>query len=77
MENIKGINNNYQYRNAYNRPTPSGYGNVPYKHKDDFVVGMAYVPWQTWGNVYEPCKGFSRGTIFPELDKPFEGGCCR
>ncbi len=42
-------------------------------------IAMAYVPWQTWGNVYETCKGFSKGTIFKELDKPFlgRGGCNR
>lgn len=40
-----------------------------------FVVGMAYVPWQNFENVYDPCKGLSRGTIFADLDKPFKGGC--
>ena len=34
---------------------------------------MAYVPYQCWGKVYEPGVGFERGTIFPELDKPFIG----
>lgn len=45
---------------------------------DDFVVGMAYVPWQKWRNIYEPCKALARGTLFPVLDKPFEkGGRCQ
>ncbi len=35
--------------------------------------GMAYVPYQTWGKTYEMSVGFQRGTIFPELDKPFLG----
>ncbi len=39
------------------------------------VVGMAYVPWQRWGDIYEPCKALSRGTLFAVLDKPFRGGC--
>ncbi|MEQ2534089.1 spore coat associated protein CotJA [Lachnospira hominis (ex Hitch et al. 2024)] len=39
------------------------------------VVGMAYVPWQRWGDIYEPCKALARGTIFAALDKPFKGGC--
>ena len=41
-------------------------------------IAMAYVPWQTWKNVYEAQKGLCRGTIFQELDKPFQGaGGCR
>ena len=34
---------------------------------------MAYVPWQQWQNIYEPCRGLERGTIFEDLDKPFLG----
>ena len=34
---------------------------------------MSYTPMQKWGEVYDPDKGFSRGTIFPELDLPFVG----
>ncbi len=42
-------------------------------------IAMAYVPWQEWCSLYEADKGFCRGTIFEELDKPFRGtgGCCR
>lgn len=50
------------------------------KRMDDcsqFVVGMAYVPWQHWQQTYPICKGFRRGTIFPDLDKPFLMGRCR
>ncbi len=45
----------------------------------DTPVGMAYVPFQLWGDVYEAEEGIARGTMFPALDKPFlaaEGGCC-
>lgn len=38
------------------------------------VPGMAYVPWQRWGDYYDPCKAFARGTLFAVLDKPFKGG---
>lgn len=40
-------------------------------------VAMAYVPWQRWCNLFDAEKGFRRGTIFQELDKPFRGigGC--
>lgn len=42
-------------------------------------IAMAYVPWQEWRALYAPEKGFHRGTIFEELDKPFlgKGGCNR
>ncbi|MEG0805073.1 MAG: spore coat associated protein CotJA [Lachnospiraceae bacterium] len=36
-------------------------------------IGMAYVPWQHFNNVYEPDKALVFGTIFPELNKPFCG----
>ena len=42
-----------------------------------FPIGMAYVPWQSWCEIYDISKGFHRGTIFRELDMPFlgKGGC--
>ncbi len=40
------------------------------------VPGMAYVPFQTDSETYEPCRALSAGTIFPCLDKPFAGGKC-
>ena len=42
---------------------------------EDFPIAMAYVPWQRWGDIYEPCKALARGTLFAALDKPFKGGC--
>lgn len=46
---------------------------------DQFPVAMAYVPWQMWHTVYDLEKALSCGTIFPELNKPFQGmrGGCR
>ena len=35
------------------------------------VVAMAYVPFQQWSETFDPMKGFDKGTIFPDLDKPF------
>lgn len=51
-------------------------------HRDELAgmpLAMAYVPWQKWCKVYDVCEGFQRGTIFKELDMPFEGrgGCNR
>lgn len=37
-------------------------------------VAMAYVPFQQFGQLYPPENGLERGTMFPELDKPFLGG---
>lgn len=34
---------------------------------------MAYVPLQSWNQTYDPMVGLDRGTVFPELDKPFLG----
>lgn len=36
-------------------------------------LGMAYVPFQTWGDIYPLEKAFDKGTIFPPLDFPFMG----
>ncbi|MBQ8606526.1 MAG: spore coat associated protein CotJA [Clostridia bacterium] len=36
-------------------------------------IGMAYVPWQSFRDLYEKDKAIMRGTIFAELDKPFKG----
>ncbi|MCI5822921.1 MAG: spore coat associated protein CotJA [Lachnospiraceae bacterium] len=47
----------------------------PWRH---FPVAMGYVPWQNLHTLYEPDKALQVGTIFPELNKPFEGrriGC--
>ncbi len=50
-----------------------------YDALEDFPLAMAYVPWQKWQNLCEPCKGFQKGTIFEDLIKPFHGrgGCNR
>lgn len=37
------------------------------------AVAMAFVPKQEWAQVYADDVAFERGTIFPELDKPFIG----
>jgi hypothetical protein len=38
------------------------------------VAGMAYVPWQALQSVYDADRGFTRGTVFPDLEKPFLAG---
>lgn len=40
----------------------------------DFPVpAMSYIPYQQWGELYDPLKGYDHGTLFPCLDKPFYG----
>lgn len=36
-------------------------------------IAMAYVPWQSFKDIYEPAKALMKGTIFKELDLPFTG----
>lgn len=41
------------------------------------VYAMAYVPFQQENfKVYSPDQGLVAGTMFPSLDKPFEGSKC-
>ena len=47
-------------------------GNDAYRYRD-FPVGMAYVPWQMFKDIYEPEQSLEAGTMFAELDKPFLG----
>lgn len=36
-----------------------------------FPIGMAYVPWQKWRDIYDADTALKQGTIFKELDLPF------
>ncbi len=44
---------------------------------DRFPVGMGYVPMQCWQEPYPLAVGFSRGTLFSDLDYPFMRARCR
>ncbi len=50
---------------------------IPADHPPVPGLAMAYVPAQRWEQLYEPEQGFHRGTIFRQLDLPFEGGAAR
>lgn len=39
-----------------------------------YGFGRAYIPFQELTEAYSPEKGLERGTIFPELDIPYEHG---
>ena len=40
----------------------------------DGILTMAFVNMQPIDSVYEIDEGFHKGTIFPNIDKPFYGG---
>lgn len=46
------------------------------KNVDSLPLSMAYVPWQTWGNIYKAEDALMQGTIFEELNLPFTGRRC-
>ena len=40
-------------------------------------LAMAYVPFQQWNNVYSMDEALNKGTLFPDLEFPFERGGVR
>lgn len=45
-----------------------------FKQPCECVLGIAAVPIQQFGALYEAEKALKRGTVFPDLDLPFFGG---
>lgn len=45
-----------------------------FKQPCECVLGIATVPIQQFGALYEAEKALKRGTVFPDLDLPFFGG---
>ena len=61
-------------------PLPGSPVIVPAAAGDDgcSLLAMAFMEMQEWHGLYELEHGFSRGTIFEDLDLPFMGeGACR
>ena len=54
-------------------------GEMCYKREHDaygcgqYPIGMGYVPWQAFKDIYDMERGLNAGTIFAELEKPFMG----
>ena len=40
-------------------------------------LAIASILPQPFENLHDVNTGWHRGTIFADLDKPYEGGCCR
>lgn len=57
-----------------NPPCHAGFPDNP----EEFPIGMSYVPWQVFRNLYAPEKGLCEGTIFADLNQVFCGkrGSC-
>ena len=87
MPNYNYRSNDYMRRNQCQWTVPAEPVKIQHECNDccaydvlkGVPVAMAYIPWQTFKDLYTAEKAFSRGTIFEELDKPFMGigGCCK
>lgn len=79
MKNYNYSNCNMQNRNFSDRcrtdraESASCHDNGMFLKGQEFPVGMAYVPWSKFQDIYEPERGLNAGTIFADLDKPFLG----
>lgn len=69
---------NMRFSNSYQRPVNNnsmvmhtGSGHIS-RFPEETPLAMAYVPMQQWSEVYNEEEAFSAGTLFPELNLPFE-----
>lgn len=66
---------NMRFSNDYQRPVNNDSHTVPggiSRFPAETPLAMAYVPMQQWSEVYDEAEAFSAGTLFPELNLPFE-----
>ena len=77
-----GCNNHHQNQprtcdsgceRPHDRPPENCADSISHIDMHNIPIGIGYVPWQKWRNVYALCEGLSQGTIFKELDYPFYG----
>ena len=87
MSNYRYNTPDYMRRmNSYSRPSSSQTSPCPsvpvtpccdkkneYDTLHDLPLAKAYIPWQEWRSLYEAEKGFRCGTIFSDLNLPFQG----
>jgi len=62
-------------QNAPSRPEtawPQGTG-FDARFLGSLPIAMTYTPMQQWKTTYSPGEALMRGTVFPELELPFEG----
>ena len=68
---LGGIAPVFAQKNCNNRNMTHGWG------LKDHPLAMVYSPLQSFAGLYDEEKALSRGTLFTELDLPFEGYKCR
>lgn len=79
---FENLQHNADMKNMHERSDMMSMHKIPKKHSETVMsrfpektpIAMAYVPVQQWGETYKIEDGFCRGTVFPELDLPFEPG---
>lgn len=76
--NMNNMRRNGNTGNSYRMPESSRqqttYGS--FLNSSEYPVAMAYVPWQKFNETYDLSKALCVGTIFPELNQPFERARC-
>ena len=60
------LNQRHEYFSRSISPLPANY-----------AVAMTYVPMQNNTDMYDEMKALECGTLFPVLNKPFAGKCCK
>ena len=38
---------------------------------DKYTLGMSYVPWQSWEEIFDPGHALAAGSAWPSLIMPF------
>lgn len=41
-------------------------------HMDGKKLAQAYIPWQRFNQCFSPSEALDRGTLFPELYRPYQ-----
>ena len=64
---------NKKWESMGDHSSPPNTGKFPYTSCSPIPLAMAYVPVQTWEDIYDCDTALLRGTLFAQLDKPFIG----
>lgn len=64
----------YNYNNMYSNKDmscPCNTNTSKSTFPKNYMYAQSYVPWQEINNTFDPARGLSCGTIFPELYSPY------
>lgn len=73
------MNADYRMKTPPDTKIPPEYDNSGYagsEHENGRSLAMAYVLYQQFNETFSLSEAMSKGTIFPELYKPFLKGAC-